>query len=101
MADKKPGQKVTVKNTPTEKHVEHEKNGVPQLETVEPTDNSQSERKEVSADAPITNPESGSFTPHDFQVADNEGKTPETQQKETQEGLQEQLNRKPENDNRR
>ena len=97
MADKKTGQKVKIQNGLTETHVEHKKNGVPQLETVEPTNNSQSERKEVSADAPITNPESGDFTPKNFQVADNEGKTPETQQKETQDGLKEQLNRKPEN----
>ena len=93
MADKKSGQKVKVNKGLTEKHVEHEKNGVPQLETVEPTDNSQSERIEVSADAPITNPESGSFTPKQFKVADNEGKTPEAQQKETQDELQRQLNR--------
>jgi len=93
MADKKTNEKVKINGAKTEKHVEHEKNGVPQLETVEPTDNSQSERKEVSADAPVTNPESGDFTPKDFQVADNEGKTPEAQQKETQDGLMEQLNR--------
>ena len=93
MADKKTNQKVKVQNSPTEKTVEHKKNGVDQLETVEPTDNSQSERKEVSADAPVTNPESGDFTPKNFQVANNEVKSPEQIQRETQDNLQEQLNR--------
>lgn len=95
MADKKQASKVKVQNSPTEKTVEHSKNGVDQLETVEPTDNSQSERIEVSENAPVTNPESGDFTPKDFKVSDNEGKTPETQQRETQDELQSQLNRKP------
>jgi len=100
MPDKRPNQKVSTPKVTTEKHVEHEKNGVPQLETVEPTDNSQSERIEVSADAPVTNPERGDFTPKNFKVANNEVKTPQQVERETQEGLTEQLNRKPENDNR-
>ena len=93
MADKKTNEKVKINGAKTEKHVEHKKNGVPQLETVEPADNSQSERKEVSADAPITNPESGDFTPKDFKVVDYDGKTEKQIEKEHQAGLMEQLNR--------
>ena len=93
MADKKPNEKVATPKAKTEKTVEHKKNGVPQLETVEPTDNSQSERKEVSADAPVTNPETGDFTPKDFKVVDYLGKTDKQIEKEHQDGLMEQLNR--------
>lgn len=89
MADKKPNEK-TAK---TEKHVQTEKDGVKQLENVEPTDNSQAERKEVSADAPVTNPETGDNTPVDFKIANNEVKTPQQVERETQEDLQENLNR--------
>ena len=93
MADKKTNETVKINGSKTEKHVQHEKNGVPQLETVEPTDNSQSERREVSEDAPITNPESGDFTPQDFKVVDYNGKTEKKIEKEHQNGLMDQLNR--------
>ena len=68
-----------------------------QIKLGEPVPSAQDLRKEVRADADVTNPESGDNTPTNFKVADNEGKTAEAQQKETQDGLMDQLNRKPEN----